>query len=161
MKITILYDSKTGNTTKMADYIIEGITSVEGAEAKAFSIDAIDEDYANSSTAIIIGTPTYNGCMTARLKVWLESGLAKLNPAGKLGGAYATAAYIHGGGDLAMQCVFTHMLVDGMMVYSSGQAKGAPVIHLGPIAIAPNLDDYAELFRTYGKRMAEQAAKLA
>ena len=109
---------------------------------------------------IIVGTPTYNGCLTARMKEWLEDELTKLDTAGKLGGAYATAAYIHGGGDLAMQCVFTHMLVEGMMVYSSGQAKGAPVIHLGPVAIAPNLDDFAKLFITYGKRMAQQAAEL-
>ena len=110
--------------------------------------------------SLIVGTPTYNGCLTARMKEWLEDGLTKLDPAGKLGGAYATASYIHGGGGLAMQCVFTHMLVEGMMVYSSGQAKGAPVIHLGPVAIAPNLDDFAKLFITYGKRMAQQAAEL-
>ena len=144
----------------MANYIMEGITSVEGMEAKAFSIDSIDDAYAKDSAAIIVGTPTYNGCLTARMKEWLEDGLTKLDPAGKLGGAYATASYIHGGGDLAMQCVFTHMLVEGMMVYSGGQAKGAPVIHLGPVAIAPNLDDFAKLFITYGKRMAQQAAEL-
>ena len=27
MKISIVYDSKTGNTAKMADYILEGIAS--------------------------------------------------------------------------------------------------------------------------------------
>ena len=92
------------------------------------------------------------------MKACLESAPAKLNVAGKLGGAYATAAFIHGGGDLAIQCVLTHLLVDGMMVYSSGQAKGLPVIHLGPVAIAPDLDAFADLFRIYGKRMAEQVA---
>ena len=51
-------------------------------------------------------------------------------------------------------------MVDGMMVYSSGQAKGMPVIHLGPVAIGPELDSFAELFRIYGKRMAEQAVQI-
>lgn len=94
------------------------------------------------------------------MKAWLENTPAKLNVAGKLGGAFATAAFIHGGGNLAIQCVLTHLMVDGMMVYSSGQSKGMPVIHLGPVAIAPDLESFAELFRIYGKRMAEQTLKL-
>lgn len=160
MKLAIVYDTKTGNTAKMAEYLIEGITSVDGAEAKAFPITAVDEEYVKASTALIVGTPTYNGTLTARMKSWLESGPSRLNVAGKLGGAYATAAFIHGGGDLAIQCVLTHLMVDGMMVYSRGQAKGMPVIHLGPVAISPDLDTFADLFRIYGKRMAEQAARV-
>lgn len=156
MRLAIVYDTKTGNTAKMAEYLIEGFTAVDGAEAKAFPITAVDEEYVKESDALIVGTPTYNGYLTARMKAWLESTPAKLNVAGKLGGAYATAAFIHGGGDLAIQCILTHLLVDGMMVYSSGQAKGMPVIHLGPVAIAPDLDAFADLFRIYGKRMAEQ-----
>ena len=158
MRLAIVYDTKTGNTAKMAEYLIEGFTAVEGAEAKAFPITAVDGEYVKGSDALIVGTPTYNGYLTARMKAWLESTPAKLNVAGKLGGAYATAAFIHGGGDLAIQCILTHLLVDGMMVYSSGQAKGMPVIHLGPVAIGPDLDAFADLFRIYGKRMAEQVA---
>ena len=158
MRLAIVYDTKTGNTAKMAEYLIEGFTAADGAEAKAFPITAVDEEYVKASDALIVGTPTYNGYLTARMKAWLESTPAKLNVAGKLGGAYATAAFIHGGGDLAIQCILTHLLVDGMMVYSSGQAKGMPVIHLGPVAIAPDLDAFADLFRIYGKRMAEQVA---
>lgn len=160
MKIAIVYDTKTGNTAKMAEYLMEGIASVDGAQAKAFPITAVDEEYVKASDALIVGTPTYNGYLTARMKAWLESAPAKLNVAGKLGGAYATAAFVHGGGDLAIQCVLTHLMVDGMMVYSGGQAKGMPVIHLGPVAIAPDLEAFAELFRVYGKRMAEQAAQI-
>ena len=51
-------------------------------------------------------------------------------------------------------------MVDGMMTYSSGQSKGMPVIHLGPVAISPNIDDFADLFKIYGQRMAEQALLL-
>lgn len=160
MKIAIVYDSKTGNTAKMAEYIIEGISSVDGMEAKAFNIDSIDLDYVKESSALIVGTPTYNGYLSARMKKWLETEPIKLNVAGKLGGAYATAAFIHGGADLAIQCVLTHLMVDGMMVYSGGQSKGMPVIHLGPVAIAPDLDNFADLFRIYGKRMAQQASAL-
>ncbi len=160
MKLAIVYDTQTGNTAKMAKYIIEGISTIDEAEATAFPITDVDEEYVKASDALIVGTPTYNGYLIARMKAWLESAPAKLNVAGKLGGAYATAAFIHGGGDLAIQCILTHLMVDGMMVYSSGQAKGMPVIHLGPVAIAPDIETFADLFRVYGKRMAEQVAKI-
>lgn len=160
MQISIVYDSKTGNTQEMARYVIEGITSVERMEAKVFSIDNIDAECVKNSCGLIVGTPTYNGYLSARMKAWLESGPAALQVAGKLGGAYATAAFIHGGGDLAIQCILTHLMVDGMMTYSGGQSYGMPVIHLGPVAIAPQLEQFADLFRTYGQRMATQAAAL-
>ena len=78
----------------------------------------------------------------------------------KLGGAFATANYVHGGADIAMQCVLLHLMMTGMMVYSSGGSKGAPVIHLGPVAIGGELEKYEELFEIYGKRFAEQTAAI-
>ncbi len=160
MQISIIYESKTGNTAKAAQYIIEGIEKVADVQAKAFQIGDIDERYVKESNALIVGTPTYNGSLSGKVKMWLETELVKLNVAGKLGGAFATAAFIHGGGDLAIQTILTHLMVDGMMVYSSGQSKGMPVIHLGPVAISPNMDDFTELFRIYGQRMAEQVSVL-
>lgn len=160
MKISIVYDTKTGNTARMAEYIMEGMRQVEGVEARAFALDAVDEQYVRDSAALVVGTPTYNGTYTARLKAWLESAPGRLGVAGKLGGAYATARYIHGGGDAAIQAVLMHLMVSGMMVYSSGAACGAPVIHFGPVAIAPELEQFGELFSIYGRRMAQRAAEL-
>ena len=45
MKASILYHSKTGNTKKMAEVIAEGMLSVEGVAAKAFSITEADHEY--------------------------------------------------------------------------------------------------------------------
>lgn len=62
----------------------------------------------------------------------------------------STAAFIHGGGDLAIKRILTHLMVDSMMTYSGGQSYGMPVIHLDPVTIAPQLERFADLFRTYG-----------
>lgn len=156
MKLAVLYDSKTGNTAKMAEQIAEGAMEVPFVEAKAFSINAVDETFVKESQAVIIGTPTYAAILSADLKVWLEQNSGKLQLSGKLGGAFATANYVHGGGELAIQCILTHLMCCGMMIYSGGAAHGVPVIHLGPVAIGGKLDEYTELFRTYGKRMANQ-----
>ena len=46
------------------------------------------------------------------------------------------------------------------MTYSSGNAFGHPVIHLGPVAIEGKLDESRDLFIEYGKRFGEKALEL-
>ena len=36
MKLSVVYDSKTGSTAKMAEYIAEGIRTVPGAQVQIF-----------------------------------------------------------------------------------------------------------------------------
>ena len=159
MKLSVIYDSVSGNTKQAAEYIVEGM-SAEGAEAKAFPLTGVDYDFAKESAGLVFGTPTYLAGPTAAIYTWLEKESAKAEPAGKLGGAFATGGYIHGGEDLAIQRILTHLLVKGMMTHSGGGAHGAPVIHIGPVAIAPDIASYKDLFVTYGKRFAAQAKKI-
>ena len=54
MQISIVYDSKTGNTQEMARYLIEDITPIGGMETKAFSIDNIDAEYVKNSCGLVV-----------------------------------------------------------------------------------------------------------
>lgn len=160
MKLAIIYHSKTGNTKQMADVIVEGINSVEGAEAKAFSIDDIDAEWVKESKCVIVGTPVYVAGFSAAVKNWLDGPCGSLDLAGKICGAFATANYIHGGGDIAIQSILTHLIVRGMLAYSGGGSFGIPVIHLGPVAIRDRLEESMEVFRLYGQRMATKTLDL-
>lgn len=160
MKATVLYYSKTGNTKKMAEMIVEGMNEVEGIEAKAFSIDDIDVDWGNDSKCVIIGTPTVMASMTAAVTTWLQAPSIAKGMIGNIGGAFATADYVHGGGDLAIRTIFDHMMVLGMMTYSGGGMQGKPVIHLGPVALAGKLEESYETFRIYGQRMARKTVEI-
>ena len=164
MKLSVIYYSVTGNTQHMAEIIAQGMNLVEGAEAKAISIEAMDEDFIRESQCVVIDCPTYAAGMPGQFHALLGN-TGKLAMAGKLGGAFSTAQHIHGGGELAIQNILTNLMVKGMVVYSSGMACGKPIIHLGPVAIATAgneemLKPYEELFRTYGQRMAEKAMEL-
>lgn len=161
MKLAVVYHSETGHTQKMAQCICDGAMEVDNIEAKAFSIDDFDEEYLKQCDGLIVGSPTYHGSLSGKMKMWLEHTPHQFNMSGKLAGAFATAGYAHGGGDLAIQCILTHLLVEGMMVYSSGHACGQPVIHLGPVAISSHQDEYVDLFKIYGHRFAEQLSKLS
>lgn len=160
MKMTVLYHSKTGNTKKMAEVIAEGMMRVNGAEAKVFSIDAIDEAWIKESKCVVLGSPIYVATICAAVKEWFDGPARKYALAGKIGGAFATQNYLHGGADIGIQCILSHMTVYGMLVYSGGGSCGAPVIHLGPVALHERLDESAETFRIYGERMAAKTLEI-
>lgn len=158
MKASILFFSKTGNTKALAEKIAEGMNT-EGVEAKIFPIDAIDKDWVKESACVLLGSPAYFADVAADVKVFLET-LGGYGVAGKLGGAFASAGFSYGGGDLALQTILNHMLVYGMLVYSGGGACGAPPIHLGPVSGGNAPDGTADLFVLYGQRMAKKAKEL-
>lgn len=160
MKVAIVYDSRTHTTEKVAGFIAEGLNSIADIEVKCFNIDEVDFDYIRQSNMVIFGSPTYMASVTAKMKSWLEANAKKLDLAGKLGGAYATEQYIHGGAENAIQEMLVFMMVMGMMTYSGGAACGKPVIHLGPVGMSQDIDSFKELFVTYGKRMGEQLLKV-
>ena len=160
MKAAIVFDSRTHTTEKAAGFIAEGLTSIDDIEARCFSIDEADFEYIQQSQLVIFGSPTYMASVTAKMKSWLESNAGKLKLAGKLGGAYATEQYIHGGAENAIQEILTFMMVMGMMTYSGGSSCGKPVIHLGPVGMSQDIESFKDLFVTYGQRMGEQLLKI-
>ena len=159
MKAAVVYHSESGNTAKMAGFIVDGLQAA-GLEAKAFSVDEVDQDFAKESKVLLVGTPVYAGSFSGKMKMWLEKGAGAAQPGGKLCGAFATANFIHGGADVSILAILNHLMVMGALVYPGGAALGQPFIHYGPVAIAPELDNYNDLFKTYGQRLGQKALEL-
>lgn len=161
IKISIIYDSKTGNTHAVAKYMADGMNETKDVEARIFHYSDVDEEFVKESQGIVFGSPTYMAGPTADFYTWLEESGKKLNLEGKMGGVFATEQYIHGGADLTMNSLLIHLLIYGMMVYSGGRAFGKPVIHLGPVEVSPEIEKFEELFKIYGRRFAQQTMKIS
>ena len=161
IKISIIYDSKTGNTQAVAKYMADGMNETKDVEARIFHYSDMDEEFVKESQGIVFGSPTYMAGPTADFYTWLEESGKKLNLEGKMGGVFATEQYIHGGADLTMNSLLIHLLIYGMMVYSGGRAFGKPVIHLGPVEVSPEKEKFEELFKIYGRRFAQQIIKIS
>lgn len=163
MKISIIYFSETGKTEKSARDIADGIRSFRSdIEIGMFNIkdeDSVDKAFVEDSACVIFGTPCYYANMCWQLKRWFDTSFS-IDLGGKLGGAFATANVIQGGGNTTILTVLQHMLVKGMIVYASGASCGKPFIHLGPISLRDQIEDQTELFRVFGYRMAAKAADL-
>ncbi|MCL1914428.1 MAG: flavodoxin domain-containing protein [Eubacteriaceae bacterium] len=160
VKASVLYYSKTGKTKQMANYIAQGMSSVEGIEARCIDIEDIDEEFVKESKCVVLGAPTYLADVCAAVHKWLEVDSGKYNLAGKLGGAFATAKFIYGGSELTITSILHRMLVRGMLAYSGGSSYGAPIIHLGPVAIDPQIEESEEVCKIYGARLAGKTLEL-
>lgn len=162
MKIAIIYHSSTGNTEKAAGFIKEGLLKSGDIDVRLMNIekeDSLDIDFIHSCSGVIIGTPTYAASMSWQVKKWFDTD-KRVNLSGKLGGAFATANFAQGGLAIAVTSILQHLLVKGMVVYSSGAAYGQPYIHLGPVTIASELDNSRDLFVIFGQRFGEKAQEL-
>lgn len=76
MKIAIVYDSGFGHTKVVAEKVAEGSSSI--LETKLFPVRELNADIKNlealeSFDAIIFGTPTYMGCVSADFKKFMDS----------------------------------------------------------------------------------------
>lgn len=93
-KVLIAYDSRTGNTEKMAEYIAEGVR-MAGHQAELKKISAIkNEKDLQGYDGYIFGCPTYHRDMTGGMKTFLFL-VEKAKLAGKVGGAFGS--YTHSG----------------------------------------------------------------
>lgn len=74
MLISIVYDSGYGHTAKQAQAVAQGVSQVPGAEARLIAVadGPVPWDELEASDAIIFGSPTYNGSLSARLKKFME-----------------------------------------------------------------------------------------
>jgi NAD(P)H dehydrogenase (quinone) len=72
--ISIVYDSGFGHTKKQAEAVAEGVSEHPAAEARLIPVSGspFPWDVLAASDAIIFGSPTYNGTVSARFKQFME-----------------------------------------------------------------------------------------
>lgn len=88
-KILIVYYSRTGNTEKMANALLEGAKKVPGVYVE-LTYQATPE-MLTGFDAIIVGMPTYHHDMTIDVKRLFEEAVMKnINLKGKIGAAFGS-----------------------------------------------------------------------
>lgn len=93
-KVLIAYDSRTGHTEKMAEFVAEGVR-MGGNEVDIKKISTLKkEDALKGFDAYVIGCPTYHRDMTGGMKTFLFV-MEKAGLEGKVGGAFGS--YTHSG----------------------------------------------------------------
>ena len=71
LKILIVYDSRSGNTEKMAYAVEEGVKNV-GVDALLKNVDEASVDELLNVHGLILGSPVYYGLPTAKIKAFID-----------------------------------------------------------------------------------------
>ncbi len=70
--ILVLYHSNSGNTANMAQYVADGVRSVENIELRFKTIDEADADDLRWCDGLALGSPTNLGTISWRMKQWWD-----------------------------------------------------------------------------------------
>ena len=144
--------------------IAAGVETVANTSVKLFNLndeESWDKDFITQSHAVIFGTPTYYANMCWQMKQWFDTKAVGYQFGGKIGSAFATENNPNGGGaELAVMTIYNHLLVYGMLVYSSGVEFGRPPIHIGPTVISDRMQNHEECCKRFGKNIAIKTHQL-
>ncbi|MBU7023500.1 MAG: NAD(P)H-dependent oxidoreductase [Theionarchaea archaeon] len=154
-RILIVYDSGTGNTEKMALAVAEGAKKVTSAVTMKGAEETTLEDLLNAD-GIIIGSPTYYGLMSAKVKGLFDASVkihGKLS--GKVGAAFTSAGGTATGAETTILSIVEGMLVHGMIVQGRAHNK-----HYGVASVGSPDEKELSLCRELGERTAVLAGRL-
>ncbi|MGB9959657.1 MAG: flavodoxin family protein [Candidatus Bathyarchaeales archaeon] len=155
-KVLVVYDSKTGNTEKMAFAVAEGAKQVGGVEVVVKKVDQTSLEDLVDADGIIMGSPTYFGQMSAKLKALIDNSVeihGKLE--GKVGAAFTSSGGTATGAETTLLSILQTMLVHGMIVHGRADDK-----HYGVAAVENPDEESLEYCRELGKRTASLVIKL-
>src|ERR1700712_3066714 len=144
----------------------------EQAERMNALYPAPDTDDATWADAILFGTPCYFGSMATELKAFLD----QLGPqwkkgslAGKIGGAFASVSWPHGGSEVVTLSLYAPMAHLGMIIVPTGYTDEAMLEAGSPYGAStvvgkenrPPREEDLDAVRHQARRMTQIAAALS
>ncbi len=155
MKVLIVYDSRSGNTEKMAHAVAEGVRE-EDVNVVIRKVDDASVDELPDADGVILGSPVYYGLPTGKIKEFVDASVkyhGKLD--GKVGGAFASSGGIHTGAETTIIALHEALLIHGMIVQGTSGAN-----HYGAASVGAPDDNDRENCKKLGKRVASLVKRL-
>jgi len=155
MKILVVYDSRTGNTEKMAHAVADGVRGAE-LEPVVRKVDEANVDELLQVQGLILGSPVYYGLPTAKIKAFIDESVkfhGKLE--GMVGGAFCSAGGTHTGCETTIMALLEALMIHGMIVQGTSSKN-----HYGAASVGAPDDADAEVCRKMGARVAELVKRL-
>ncbi len=151
----LVYDSKTGNTEKMAMAISQGMKK-GGLEVKVKKVGDASLDDLTDADAIVLGSPTYFSILSGNMKDFIDKSV-ELYPdklKGKVGAAFASCAEAC---EMTLITIIIAMLWHGMIIVGRQPPSGG----LGVASLEePDNDRIAEC-KAFGERIADVTKAIA
>lgn len=161
-KILVLFDSASGNTAKMAQFVADGAGTVPQTEVRLRSIEEARPEDVVWCDGVAVGSPTNMGLVSWKMKrFWDETmGEQWMKLDGKIACAFSSAGAWGGGMELACQSILTLLMNFGFLVFGvTDYATKLTTLHYGAVtARDPRSEDSQAACRKLGRRLAEWTA---
>jgi NAD(P)H dehydrogenase (quinone) len=161
-RILVLYDSKTGNTAKMAALVADGARRVPDTEVRVLSVSEARADDVVWCEGIALGSPTNMGLLSWPMKRFWDEVMFEhwMKVDGKIGCAFSSAGGWGGGMEIACQSLLMLLMNFGFLVFGvTDYAARLTTLHYGAVtAREPRDDDSQAACRLLGQRLAEWTA---
>ena len=155
--ILVLYDSDTGHTAKMAEYVTEGARKYP-VNVKVLSVDEATKEDILWCDGIAVGSPTYLGVLSWKMKKFWD-GIVDLwgKIDGKIGCAFSSSGGWGGGNEIACMSILTVLMNYGFLVFGVTDYVGDKfTLHYGAVTAGePRKDEEIEACRRLGERLAQ------
>jgi len=155
-KALIVYDSKTGNTEKMATAIGEGIREA-GLDIEIKKVDEASLADLVAADAMVLGSPTRFCTMSDKMKAFIDKSI-EIYPEGlqnKVGAAFTSSGDIAGGNETTLLSLVQAMLMHRMVIV--GHQSGS----FGAVAIEEPDKRVLQGCKEFGKRIAYFTKRLS
>ncbi len=155
LRVLIIYDSKTGNTKKMAFTVAEAVEK-EGCGCLLKKVEETTNEDLLNADGIIVGSPTYYGQMSAKVKAMFDRSVkihGRLE--GKVGAAFTSSGGVASGAETTIMSILQAMLVHGMVIQGWAHAG-----HYGAAAVGSPKKRDEERCRELGRAVAKLVTKL-
>lgn len=164
-RILVLFDSKSGNTAKMAQFVAEGAGLISDTEVRIRSIDEAKPEDVFWCDGLAVGSPTNLGLMSWRMKRFWDEVMCEHWMAldGRIACAFSSAGAWGGGMEMTCQSILTLLVNFGFLVFgvTDYAAKGM-TLHYGAVAMKePREPEIQASCRLLGRRLAEWVAVFA
>jgi NAD(P)H dehydrogenase (quinone) len=161
-KVLVLYDSATGNTAQMAQFVAEGAASIDGIEVRVRSVDEATAEDVVWCDGLALGSPTNMGALSWKMKRFWDETMAPqwMKVDGKIACAFSSAGGWGGGAELACLSLLIVLMNFGFLVFGvTDYVSKLTTLHYGAITARQPRDEASqEACRRLGKRLAEWVA---
>ncbi len=160
--VLVLYDSRTGNTEKMARLVAEGAQRVSGTEVRLLSVEEATKEDVLWCHGMAVGTPTNMGIVSWKLKRFFDDVMGDLwgKIDGKIGCAFSSSGGWGGGNEVACLSVLYMLINYGFLVFGLTDYTGKKfTLHYGAVVAGePRSQEEKEACLRLGERLAQYVA---
>ncbi|HKB85847.1 MAG TPA: flavodoxin domain-containing protein [Ignavibacteriaceae bacterium] len=161
--ILVLYDSASGNTKKMAEFVAEGIRGSDDVKLRLKSVDEAGKEDISWCDGIAVGTPTNMGIISWKMKKFWDETCNDLwgKIDGKIGCAFSSQGGWGGGAELTCLSILTVLMNYGFLVFgATDYVADGYTLHYGAVAVGEPRDEKArDACRRLGQRLVLWVSK--